>query len=52
MQMWQKHMTVVNKLAKSTARHQRKLKATYFRKQLTNGECGVAQYSERNDKSK
>lgn len=51
MQMWQKHMTVVNKLAKSTARQQQKLKQHTSESSLRMGSCDVAQYSERNDKS-
>lgn len=51
MQMWQKHRTVVNKLAKSTARQQRKLKRHISKSSLQMGSCDAAQYIERNDQS-
>lgn len=47
MQMWQKHTTIVNKLTKSRARQQQKLKQHTSESSLQMGSCGVALYPEK-----
>lgn len=47
MQMWQQHTTIVNKLTKSRARQQQKLKRHTSESSLQMGSCGVTLYPEK-----